>query len=1449
MEIVHNPTHQVLVCRRCQTCVGPLRRSVERHLRAEPHRLQGQTLQKYLESLDGLRLRSLDELKKARGQGACEPIDHLKLYNGYRCLLCKGLGFFTIHLPRMRDHMPLHNRKAKEHGAVLLWEECLLQTYFTGKGRIDYFVVIDDSKNSGAPVGPGTMTTRDARESELFEKMEKEYLNVTEEVRKEANVVHDFGNSRSARIPWLERTGFPNHLAGLMDDEVKGSYRIPPRESGDTDFDTAAILQITSAADEVLRDAYALCSDTSPHRKMTQQRANILNKFYDGGVGRGKGFRYYKNQSTLAKYFTTFKRLLAYYYRVVHCDEEHFTRTSADQVLPGDTITPTTEQRQAMDDIMRALDDNDQAQLKHAVRQLYLALICHVVGSTPFKSPVLSFCAMLSRKPHREEQGKWEEPGNYNSHLSALTWAAQLIMFDWACLHEKEDEDQIPVFLETICAKFFRQQAETPFGHILQWRVYLFEVSRAAIVKHQARWSLDGQTVVYRGLELQLSYIPQLVVSEYQQAQTLLYDELMFKATDLTRMESWRLQDDLDLEDYGGSWLSHHGNSELLRGAELALFRHIQGNAELRAMFLKEAKDERMVLCPKAMAIYESYSQEFLKRVLVLCHIPAGQPLREPELLSVTWRNTARPRHIFMWEKLVMIYTQYHKGQQQSGVYKDNVRFLPRAIGDLLLDYVAYVLPLRQMFLRHHSPNALISPYLWAKLDGTVWADGTLSACLSRACARAQVPRLHTSNWRQISASICKEKFSTKERGYFDLEESRAEEMEDELELVALAEQSNHAYRTFNHSYAGSTTLTMNTLLHRNHRASESWHQFFRFDQLLEQKRPTKTSTALSLHMLDASRRQQVRRRAAYSEANLTAVARRILGVPDLHLRIPGQRDGMLAVMGPRPAEQVVIVIGTGSGKSLIFMVGASVADARTTILVLPMVALRVDMLRRFHQVGIRPSIWPANTKESASVVIVSAEAACTQAFLEYAHLLVSRQELDRIVVDECHLTITASDYRPCMAQLGWYIRQIRTQTVWLTATLPPAMEEGLVEHNRLVRPRMVRESTNRRNIKYMVSIEKGPAGLVEAAAALVEACWPQEKFFNHSRDKIIMYCHSLKDVASLADILSCPTYTSRSGNEEEKAAIIAGWLGREDQPVIIATAALGIGFDYPFIRLVVHVGAPEKLTDFAQESGRAGRDGQKASSIVMLRSTWKPQLSGHLGEDEEAMQLYLTQRYCSRGILTQFLDAETDWRWCMTGEECCQVCNKPRREPRPAGLRFSFQAEPETVFTGPAEVLRQDYVHDQVLDRYEKELELMVGSCLYCRVGGRQFDHRASACPRRSHWINAKADAYQTRKREGKGWIARYVACWKCYQPQEVCHVADPEHEETECKFPDMVMPLCYGVYYRPGRDAWFHKHFQKRFRDQLEYMLWLGEAASMGGSSCIQANCVAAVALEELR
>lgn len=837
-------------------------------------------------------------------------------------------------------------------------------------------------------------------EEELFRRLEEDVSKARDDADSKGMIVQDFTDSKSSRVPWLTRLGFPAHLKGLRDDEIRSSYTLPPKRvldgcGDDTDSNTDPdLIRILVAAEAMLRDAYELCSDTSPDRRMTQQRANILNEFYSGASGRSDGFRYFKNPSTLRSYFAKAKQLLVYFYNVVFLEDGHFTRERDGQVVPHDTIAVTESQLQAIGAIMDALrlgpgEEADLA-LKRSIRRLYMALICHHVGSEPFRSPVLSFCAMLSRRvfARKDASGKkvcdrmgpgiWEEPGNYNSYLSALTWTAQLILFDYACFHKQDDDDDgVPDLLRKICRRFFQQLAEAPFGYILQWRLYLFAASKDAITKRQARWSLDGETIEFQGKELRMAEVSQLVVSEYSRAHSILYRELLLGDTSLIAMESWRLRDDLDTDDYDGSWLTDARNAELLAGSEQALLRRIQGSPELRQTFIRQGPDGSLMLCPKAIDIYEAHVQDFLGAIVLPCQGSAGPPVRASELLSVTVRNTARPRHIFIWEKLVMLYIQYHKGQEQSGIYKDNIRFLPKAFGDLLLIFLAYVQPLRQIFLRQRKLGALLSPYLWSKLDGRVWKDETVSACIRKACVRARIPQFQTAWWRQVAASITKHKFAPREAANFDIEgAAAADDIDDELDLVHLAKMSNHSFHTFNHAYAGTTTLTLSTLLHRSYRASESWRNLFQLDLVLNRERPR---DSLEPQVLVDCKRARFRGRGEHTEGELVAAARRLYHDPKLQLRVPGQRRAMLATLGPRPSEQVVVVLATGSGKTLIVMVAAALnVDGKATILILPTVALRGDMLVRLAKVEIRPHIWAPGSRKSAPLVIVSAEAAYT---------------------------------------------------------------------------------------------------------------------------------------------------------------------------------------------------------------------------------------------------------------------------------------------------------------------------------------------------------------------------------------------------------------------------------------------------------------------------------------
>jgi hypothetical protein len=146
----------------------------------------------------------------------------------------------------------------------------------------------------------------------------------------------------------------------------------------------------------------------------------------------------------------------------------------------------------------------------------------------------------------------------------------------------------------------------------------------------------------------------------------------------------------------------------------------------------------------------------------------------------MTYRNTQWRRSITIRFDRVMVYVQYHKGQQQTGNYKENVRFLANPIAKLLLDYIIYVLPLRQIFLRQVSPKALLSPYLWEK-DGKVWPEGYLSRYLEEASVRVCMPQLHIANWRQITVAIVKTKFASQIE-CFDLDEG--DEDVEEINLI-----------------------------------------------------------------------------------------------------------------------------------------------------------------------------------------------------------------------------------------------------------------------------------------------------------------------------------------------------------------------------------------------------------------------------------------------------------------------------------------------------------------------------------------------------------------------------------------------------------------------------------------------------------------------------------------
>jgi ATP-dependent DNA helicase RecQ len=322
----------------------------------------------------------------------------------------------------------------------------------------------------------------------------------------------------------------------------------------------------------------------------------------------------------------------------------------------------------------------------------------------------------------------------------------------------------------------------------------------------------------------------------------------------------------------------------------------------------------------------------------------------------------------------------------------------------------------------------------------------------------------------------------------------------------------------------------------------------------------------------------------------------------------PGQEAAMRAVVAGR---DTLAVLPSGAGKSAVYTVAGLLVDG-PVLIVSPLIALQRDQVQRLEELG-------EDEVGQARVLNSSLSAGDQQAALDglrdgtVRYLFLAPEQLAKpevveairaadpalFVVDEAHcVSAWGHDFRPDYLRLGGVVQQLGHPTVLaLTATAAPPVRAEIVERLEMVDPEVIVAGFDRPEIRLEVEQHADAHGKHTAVLDRVTELTEQGTgiLYSATRRGTEEFAEALADRG-----LRAAAYHAglrKSDREEVQRQFMDGELD-----VVVATTAFGMGIDRPETRFVVHAEPADSIDSYYQEIGRAGRDGEPATAVLVYR-------------------------------------------------------------------------------------------------------------------------------------------------------------------------------------------------------------------------------------------------------
>lgn len=390
-----------------------------------------------------------------------------------------------------------------------------------------------------------------------------------------------------------------------------------------------------------------------------------------------------------------------------------------------------------------------------------------------------------------------------------------------------------------------------------------------------------------------------------------------------------------------------------------------------------------------------------------------------------------------------------------------------------------------------------------------------------------------------------------------------------------------------------------------------------------------------------------------------TAVLRQLVGRDDVTFR-DGQLEAIEALVGG--GRRVLVVQRTGWGKSAVYFVASRLQRAKgagPALIVSPLLALMRDQIAAAERAGVRAvSMNSANAQEwdevrgrlardEVDVLLVSPERLNNPRFrAEQLPDLTRRCGL--LVVDEAHcVSDWGHDFRPDYRRIKDLLGELPAGTPVLATT---ATANERVVHD-------VAEQLAAGTEGEVLTV-RGPL----ARDSLRLAVLPRSGMDRHLawltthlgrlEGSGIIYTLTVSAAEDVAAALQTAghevaAYTGRSDAEERASMEEA--LRHNRVKALVATSALGMGFDKPDLGFVVHLGAPSSPVAYYQQVGRAGRATERADVVLLPGhddvSIWKHFASSSMPREDQAAAVITALAEAGRPLSTAALETIVDIR------------------------------------------------------------------------------------------------------------------------------------------------------------------------------------------------------------